>query len=87
MCSIQADDDGRAGTAVATASGQCRWCGRYHGAFCPLVKALEFHPDGTVKRVEFHAPQPIVSAGGDLSYDPRGVGSFSREYTWRDIPR
>jgi hypothetical protein len=34
----------------------CRWCGIVHIGVCPLVKALDFHPDGTVKRVEFHAP-------------------------------
>ena len=34
----------------------CRWCGMTHGPRCPSVKALEYHPDGTVKRVEFFAP-------------------------------
>lgn len=34
----------------------CQWCGNIHGAKCPIVKAFEFHPDGTVKRVEFYAP-------------------------------
>lgn len=33
----------------------CRWCGEAHGPMCPMVKALEFAPDGsgTVVRVEF----------------------------------
>jgi hypothetical protein len=32
----------------------CRWCGEAHGPLCPMVKALEFAPDGvTVTRVEF----------------------------------
>ncbi len=35
---------------------QCGWCGMIHGPRCPSVKAMEFHPDGTVKRVEFFAP-------------------------------
>lgn len=41
------------------ATPKCRWCGQpWHVAQCPLVKALEFHPDGiTVKRVEFWPTQ------------------------------
>ncbi|MDE2105621.1 MAG: hypothetical protein KGL39_50810 [Patescibacteria group bacterium] len=31
----------------------CRYCGAVHGLRCPMVKAMEFHPDGSVKRVEF----------------------------------
>lgn len=32
---------------------ECRWCGMTHGPQCPSVKAIDFFPDGTVKRVEF----------------------------------
>jgi hypothetical protein len=35
----------------------CRWCGMIHGKLCPSVKAIEFHPDGTVRRVEFKSAQ------------------------------
>jgi hypothetical protein len=35
---------------------RCPYCGIFHTAKCPLVKAYEYHPDGTVKRVEFFAP-------------------------------
>ena len=32
----------------------CRWCGTYHPHCpCPHVNAIEYHPDGSVKRVEF----------------------------------
>lgn len=31
----------------------CRWCGAFHGPRCPSVAVIEFHADGTVKRVEF----------------------------------
>lgn len=46
----------------------CQYCGNYHGPTCPLVKAFEYHADGTLKRVEFFAPndhqspQPLQSA-------------------------
>ena len=33
--------------------GQCQWCGAFHTYVCPLVKSYEYHPDGTLKRVEF----------------------------------
>ena len=33
----------------------CPYCGRlqHTGIYCPLVKSLEYHPDGRLKRVEF----------------------------------
>lgn len=31
----------------------CRWCGMHHQTVCPMVKAIEYHPNGAVKRVEF----------------------------------
>jgi hypothetical protein len=33
----------------------CQWCGLMHKATCPRVSAIEYHQDGTIKRVEFHA--------------------------------
>lgn len=52
----------------------CCWCGAIHGATCPRVKALEYHPDGTIKRVEFFTPNDypplmgriVSSAGPDI---------------------
>lgn len=38
----------------------CRWCGMIHGLRCPAVAAMELHPDGTVKRVEFVRPAPVT---------------------------
>lgn len=29
-----------------------------HGGTCPRVKAIEYYPNGTIKRVEFHGPHP-----------------------------
>lgn len=40
---------------------QCQWCGIWHGPRCPQVQAVEYHPDGTVRRVEFIKPEPIDS--------------------------
>lgn len=31
---------------------KCPYCGLYHDAICPRVKAIEYNPDGTIKRVE-----------------------------------
>lgn len=31
----------------------CQHCGLLHGNLCPAVAALEYHPDGSLKRVEF----------------------------------
>lgn len=34
---------------------KCQFCGSIilHSGVCPTVKAIEYHPDGAVKRVEF----------------------------------
>jgi hypothetical protein len=32
---------------------KCQWCEKDHGLICPEIKAIEYHPDGMVKRVEF----------------------------------
>ncbi len=31
----------------------CPYCGIPHISRCPSVKAFEYHPNGTIKRVEF----------------------------------
>jgi hypothetical protein len=41
------------GTAM---TDKCQWCGNIHGQRCPEVRAIEYHPDGTIKRVEFVTP-------------------------------
>jgi hypothetical protein len=37
-------------------NGTCGYCGMGHIGTCPRVKAIEYHENGTLKRVEFHAP-------------------------------
>jgi hypothetical protein len=32
----------------------CSHCGTYHTVPCPRIKAIEYHQDGTMKRVEYH---------------------------------
>lgn len=41
----------------------CPYCGVYHATMCHRVKSIEYHQNGTVKRVELH-PLISVSAGG-----------------------
>ena len=47
-------------TANAAGSLSCQWCGMIHAStgVCPMVKALEYYPDGTLKRVEFKPDPP-----------------------------
>lgn len=40
-------------TAYSMGTNKCGWCGMYHGPTCPRVSAIEYHPNGQVKRVEF----------------------------------
>lgn len=44
--------------SVATTTGwntanQCTHCGCYHAGPCPRIKAIEYHENGMVKRVEY----------------------------------
>ncbi len=39
---------------------KCLYCNQPHDGKCLLVKAFEYHPDGTIKRVEFYAPSDYV---------------------------
>ena len=62
---------------------RCGWCSSetskvYHTGYCPQVKAIEYYPDGSVKRVEFHSHQSTITMdprvpftiGNDLSILP-----------------
>lgn len=42
---------------TSDAAPKCQYCGLFrHPGVCPTVKAIEYHPDGTIKRVEFKTP-------------------------------
>ena len=36
--------------------GPCKYCGNVHRGRCPEVKAVEYHEDGGIKRIEFVTP-------------------------------
>lgn len=40
-------------------TNNCRHCGHLHSGPCPRVKAIEYYPNGTVKRVEYTTPEPL----------------------------
>jgi hypothetical protein len=52
--------DHRLSVTAARFAGQrplcCPWCGPgvFHWGACPRLRAIDYHPDGSVKRVEFH---------------------------------
>lgn len=48
-------DKGPASSGTVTVSS-CQWCGMIHlgSGICPDVKAIEYYPDGAIKRVEFY---------------------------------
>lgn len=41
----------------------CQHCGNVHAGQCPRVKAVEYYRDGSVKRVEYHAPTDAIPVG------------------------
>ena len=40
----------------------CGFCGNYHGPTCPLIKSIEYYPDGTIKRIEYARAEPEQKA-------------------------
>lgn len=42
---------------------KCQHCGMIHDTTCPRIKALDYYQDGTIKRVEFHSPARLITAG------------------------
>lgn len=45
-------------------NGKCQHCGMIHDTTCPRISAIEYHPGGAVKRIEFHKiiePVPVHS--------------------------
>ena len=34
----------------------CQWCSCIHSGKCPQVKAIEYHANGNIKRIEFFGP-------------------------------
>ncbi len=45
-------------STAANVGGGCPYCSSnsiqvYHSGKCPKVKSIEYHPDGTIKKVEF----------------------------------
>jgi hypothetical protein len=45
--------------------GICPHCGYGHIGTCPKIKAIEYHQDGTVRRIEFHPVAPMVVPADD----------------------
>jgi hypothetical protein len=44
-------------TATSTTNtNKCPHCGFIHDFTCPRIKAIDYHPDGTIKHIEFHEP-------------------------------
>lgn len=75
---------------TADATPKCIYCGALpHQGVCPTMKAIEYHENGTVKRVEFKAaadyqlpfPQPnwndpklTAAAAPDLTFRTYTIG-------------
>ncbi|HEU4635426.1 MAG TPA: hypothetical protein VFS41_04565 [Edaphobacter sp.] len=60
-------------TIPNTTAITCQWCGMIHNGTCPKVSAIEYHPNGAVKRVEFH---DATGANGRRMADWCDTGMF-----------
>jgi hypothetical protein len=66
----------------------CRFCGSTHGVRCPAVAAIEYHPDGTVRRVEFVQPQwpPAQLLAQPAGAPPPQLPDFTRRVSAEPQP-
>lgn len=48
------------GITAAPIRSACSHCGMIHATTCPKIKAIEYYPDGTTKRIEFYDLVPTV---------------------------
>ena len=55
-------------TAPGTIQPTCPHCGfvGHPVTQCPRVAAVEYNTDGTIRRVEYHKPEPIAAQGKPL---------------------
>ena len=55
----------------------CEHCGGTtpHVGQCPRVSAIEYHPNGQIKRVEYHQTQQPVMAVGQVVHNLSGGSS------------
>ena len=76
---------------------KCPYCTNHHEGICPMVKAIDYHPNGSIKRVEFKTandyPQvppnsyfPAVSANASVpTFDPyKTTNASTVEGQWQD---
>lgn len=47
---------------MTTTFVQCGHCGMTHIGPCPRIKAIEYYPNGTMKRVEYHELRTGIEA-------------------------
>lgn len=47
-------------TSTFVPMSTCKHCGNIHTGQCPRVKAIEYHKNGKVKRVEYFDMQPAM---------------------------
>lgn len=64
-------------TTIVEATPKCGYCGCMpHQGICPMVKAIEYHENGTVKRVELHGPQPLRADWYQRTLDMVVIGNM-----------
>lgn len=61
----------------------CGHCGGWHQGTCPRINALEYFPNGTLKRVEYHGDQAAPALPMTIRQDGHTVsGSFQSPNEW-----
>lgn len=50
-------------SSIPYSDGSCPHCGMMHKTTCPRIKAIEYGPDGRVRRIEFHEQRTVQPVG------------------------
>lgn len=57
----------------------CTWCGGYHyNSACPRLEEIEYHPDGTIKRLRLRPLGEVRPVSWIEFGKPRSTGWYDR---------
>jgi hypothetical protein len=69
--------------SITGAAPRCGHCGQPpHPGVCPMVKAIEYHENGTIKRVEYKSASDYVAPFMPAPYAPPNPPLPPNPYPW-----
>lgn len=60
-------------SSTSVTMSSCKHCEMIHGGVCPKIKAIEYYPDGSIRRVEYYEFK--AGQGWEWTVDWQGTGA------------